>query len=160
MKRIGWLCAVAAWLLGTDARALESNYVGLSAGTTLAYRPPGRSFEGAQRDVTPMIALGHLVTGLVAIELDAGPCFVKSKFDSFELEPSVVFAFHSNFYGAARFLVPVASRLNFGIAPGLGFTFGTSAGVSPFVEANAVSMLARGAPDFGATVTVGASYAF
>ena len=142
------------------ADAFAPNYFAAMVGTTLAYRAPHRAFAGTQGDVSPMIGYGRFLTKTIAVELDLGPTVIGGALTSFTLMPGVVWAFHPNVYGAARFLVPVHPQVNLGVAPGIGFTYTFAGGIAPFAEFNAVSMVARGAPDLGVAASLGAVYGF
>lgn len=131
-----------------------SNYVAGFVGTTLGYRPPGGSWEGWQHDVTPLLGYGRQVRPTLAIELDAGPTFVKGVYSSFSLTPGLVWSVHPNVYLAARFIVPVDPETNFVLFPGVGLcrAFGR---VMPILEVNVSSAVGRGHPDLGVSLTAG-----
>lgn len=134
-------------------------YLAALATTTLAYRPPGERIHGPQRDITPGVGAGYFVTETVALELDVGATFVEGAYVATAFAPGVVWAFHPNVYAAGRFIVPVDPETNFILYPGVGVTHIFDNGLAPFVEANALSAVGRGDPDFGATGTLGLTYA-
>jgi hypothetical protein len=144
----------------TSPPAVPSTYAAFLAGTTLTHRSPGGRFEGPQGDLQPAVGLGHFVTKTVALELDLSVGLARGAYAGTSAVPGIVWAFHDNFYAAARFLVPVHPETNLGIMPGLGAIYVFENGLAPLVEIDAVSMVARGAPDFGASVTIGSLYLF
>jgi hypothetical protein len=137
-----------------DAAALPSNYVAGFVGTTLGYRPPGETWDSWQHDVTPLLGYGRQLTSTLALELDVGPTFVRGSYSSFSLTAGVVWAFHSNVYVAARFIVPVDPEANLVLFPGVGLcrAFGR---VMPILELNVSSAVGRGHPDLGLSLTAG-----
>lgn len=154
-----------AWVLGLGAsgvaHAQESppNYVAAFAGTTVAYRPHGESFQGFQHDLTATAGYGRFVGKTVALELDLGPTFVRGRYSSFSLVPGVVWAFRPYAYAAARFIVPVDPEPGFVLFPGIGLsrTFGRT---TPILEVNLSRTVGEGKADFGVAVTVGVLVGF
>jgi len=156
-------CSVAALLLcapgatraaADDAAPLPANYLAGFVGTSLGYRPPGGPWDGWQHDVTPLLGYGRQLSPTVALELDAGPTFVRGSYSSFSLTPGVVWSVHPNLYLAARFVVPVDPEANFVLFPGIGAcrAFGR---VMPTLELNVSSAVGRGDPDLGLSLTAG-----
>jgi hypothetical protein len=152
------LVAVAA---GPLVRAEEPppNYAAVFAGTTVAYRAPGESFGGWQRDLTALLGYGRFVSKTVALELDLGPTWVRGDYASFAFVPGVVWCFHPNAYAAARFIVPVDPETNLVLFPGVGLTY-TFGRFSPILEVNLSRTVGRGRPDLGVAVTAGLLVAF
>ena len=136
------------------APALPSNYVAEFLGTTLAYRPEGGPWDGWQHDATPLVGYGRQLTPTIALELDAGPTFVRGDYSSFSLTPGLVWSFSPHAYAAARFVVPLDPETNFVLFPGIGVchAFGR---VMPILELNVSSALGRGHPDLGVSLTAG-----
>ena len=136
------------------APAPPSNYVAGFLGTTLGYRPEGGPWEGWQHDMTPLLGYGRQLTPTVALELDAGPTFVRGSYSSFSLTPGVVWSLNPNVYVAARFVVPVDPETNLVLFPGIGVcrAFGR---VMPILELNVSSAVGRGHPDLGVSLTAG-----
>jgi hypothetical protein len=136
------------------AASLPSNYLAGFLGTTLDYRPPGGSFEGWQHDATTLVGYGRQLTPTLALELDAGPTFVRGSYASFSLTPGLVWSVHPNVYLAARFAIPVDPETNLVLLPGVGLcrAFGR---VMPTLELNVSSAVGRGDPDLGVSLTAG-----
>jgi hypothetical protein len=136
------------------APALPSNYVAEFLGTTLAYRPEGGPWDGWQHDATPLLGYGRQLTPTIALELDAGPTFVRGEYSSFSLTPGLVWSFSPHAYVAARFVVPVDPETNLVLFPGIGVChlFGR---VMPVLEVNVSSAVGRGHPDLGVSLTAG-----
>lgn len=153
------LAILAAPLVRADEPASPPNYAAAFLGTTVAYRPPGGSFDGFQHDVTLLAGYGRYVSKTVALELDLGPTWVSGRYSSFSLVPGVVWAFSPYAYAAARFVVPVDPEARFVLFPGLGLsrTFGRT---TPILEVNLSSTVAKGKADFGVAVTVGVLIGF
>jgi hypothetical protein len=149
----------AASARAADSAAPPPNYAAVMLGTTVVYRPPGGPWDGFQSDVSPFVGYGRYVTKTVALELDLGPTFVKGQYASFTLVPAAIWTFSSHAYLAARFLVPLDPRTNFGLFPGLG-VFRTLGRYSPYVELNLASYVGRGEPDFGVSLTAGVLISF
>lgn len=174
MKLVVCACATAlvvstaATALAAEPEAREAEaapadpdtYVAVLAGTTLMHRAPGGSLEGPQVDLNTAVGFGRFVTKSIALELDLGVGFARGVYAGTSMVPGVVWAFHDYFYAAARFVIPVHPQTNFGVMPGLGAIYAFKNGFAPILELNAVSMLARGAPDLGASVTIGNLYVF
>jgi hypothetical protein len=133
---------------------LPSNYVAGFLGTTLAYQPPGASWDGWQHDATTLVGYGRQLRPTLALELDIGPTWVSGRYSSFALTPGLVWSFHPNFYAAARVAVPVDPEWNVVLLPGIGLCrpFGR---VMPTLEVNLSSAVGRGDPDLGVTLTAG-----
>ena len=142
-----------------EPAASPPNYAAAMVGTTLAYRPHGGAWDGLQSDVSPMMGYGRYVTRTVALELDAGPTFVKGRYASFGLVPGLVWTFSGHAYVAARFLVPADPETNFGLFPGVG-AFRTFGRYSPYMELNLSSYVGRGHPDLGVSLTAGVLISF
>jgi len=136
------------------------NYVTVLVGTTVLYRKNGGSVGGWQRDVSPGIGYGRLVTPKIALELDISPTFAKGDYTTLTLIPGVVWNFSTYVYAAARFLVPVDPELNLGAFPGIGAFYGFSNGIGVSLELNAGSNFGRGNPDLATLLTLGALYSF
>ena len=150
-----FLAALATPLAAADdAAPPPANYLAAFVGTSPAYRPPGGPWEGWQHDVTPLLGYGRQLSPTVALELDAGPTFVRGSYSSFSLTPGVVWSVHPNLYLAARFVVPVDPEANFVLFPGIGAcrAFGR---VMPTLELNVSSAVGRGDPDLGLSLTAG-----
>ena len=158
MRRLAYLAVLVA-ATGTtsaaadDAAPLPSNYVAGFIGTTLAYRPPHEAWSGWQHDVTPLLGYGRQLSPTVALELDLGPTFVRSAYSSFSLTPGLVWAFHTNAYVAARFVVPVDPATNL-VFPGIGLCRPIGR-VMPTLELNLSRTVGRGHPDLGVALTAG-----
>ncbi len=137
-----------------EATAAPANYVAGFVGTSLGYRPPGGPWEGWQHDVTPLLGYGRQLSPTVALELDAGPSYVRGAYSSFSLTPGLVWSVHPNLYLAARFVVPVDPEANLVLFPGVGVcrAFGR---VMPILELNVSSAVGRGDPDLGLSLTAG-----
>jgi hypothetical protein len=148
------LAAAAASPAEEPAASLPSNYLAGFLGTTLDYRPPGGSFEGWQHDATTLVGYGRQLTPTLALELDAGPTFVRGSYASFSLTPGLVWSVHPNVYLAARFAIPVDPETNLVLLPGVGLcrAFGR---VMPTLELNVSSAVGRGDPDLGVSLTAG-----
>ncbi len=134
--------------------APPANYVVGLVGTTLGYRPHGATWDGWQHDVTPLLGYGRQLRPTVALELDAGPTFVRGAYSSFSLTPGLVWSVHPNVYLAARFVVPVDPEVNFVLFPGIGVCRGFGR-VMPTLELNVSSAVGRGHPDLGLSLTAG-----
>ncbi len=156
-------CAATALLLAgpglssagaEEASATPANYVAAFVGTSLGYRPPGGPWEGWQHDVTPLLGYGRQLSPTLAVELDAGPSYVRGSYASFSLTPGLVWSAHPNLYLAARFVVPVDPQTNLVLFPGVGVcrAFGR---VMPILELNLSSAVGRGDPDLGLSLTAG-----
>lgn len=141
------------------AQDAPPNYAAAFAGTTVAFRPPGASFDGWQRDLTALLGYGRFVSRTVALELDVGPTWVRGDYASFAFVPGLVWCFDSHAYAAARLIVPVDPEPNLVLFPGLGLThaFGR---FSPILEVNLSRTVGRGRPDLGVAVTAGLLVAF
>jgi len=149
------LPALTAPLQAQEASALPSNYVAGFLGTTLAYKPPGGSWDGWQKDFSTTVGYGRQLTPKLALELDLGPTWVSGKgYSSFALVPGLVWTINPHVYAAARFVVPVDPETNFVLLPGIGLShaFGR---VLPTLELNLSSAVGRGDPDLGVTLTAG-----
>jgi hypothetical protein len=154
------LLAAAALIAASPSRAeepappLPSNYVAEFLGTMLAYRPEGGPWGGWQHDATPLLGYGRQLTPTLALELDAGPTFLRGDYSSFSLTPGLVWSFSPHAYAAARFIVPVDPETNFVLFPGIGLchAFGH---VMPILELNVSSAVGRGHPDLGVSLTAG-----
>jgi hypothetical protein len=134
--------------------APPANYVAGFVGTTLGYRPSGAAWDGWQHDVTPLLGYGRQLRPSIALELDAGPTFVRGAYSSFSLTPGLVWSVHPNLYLAARFVVPVDPEANFVLFPGIGLCR-AFAHVMPTLELNLSSAVGRGHPDLGLSLTAG-----
>jgi hypothetical protein len=140
--------------------AYAKNYVTVLVGTTFFARPNGGPASGWQRDVTPGIGYGRLVTPKIALELDIVPAFISGEYSALYLVPGAVWNFSTYVYAAARFLVPVDPEINFGVFPGIGGFYGFSNGIGLSLELNVGSNVGRGKPDLSAFLTFGVVYAF
>jgi len=161
------LAMVFCWSLAASAAAEDAggttnfkHYVTVLATTTVAYRPPGESFDGFQNDVTPQIGYGYLVTPRLALELDAGPTYSHGDYASFSLVPGAILTLSPRFYGALRFVIPVDPETNLAVSPGLGAVFSLSSRHALYVEADVASFVGRGDPDLGVTLTAGFIHSF
>ncbi len=149
---------VASATVATPALAEEAaapaNYLAALVGTSPGYRPPGGPWDGWQHDVTPLLGYGRQLSPTVALELDAGPSYVRGSYSSFSLTPGLVWSVHPNVYLAARFVVPVDPEANLVLFPGIGIarSFGR---VMPTLELNLSSAVGRGDPDVGVSLTAG-----
>jgi hypothetical protein len=148
------VAAVASCSAEEPPSSLPSNYVAGFLGTTLAYRPEGGPGDGWQHDATTLLGYGRQLTPTIALELDAGPTFVRGEYSSFSLTPGLVWSFSPHAYAAARFVVPVDPEANFVLFPGIGVChlFGR---VMPVLELNVSSAVGRGHPDLGVSLTAG-----
>ena len=148
------ILAAAASSAEEPAPGLPSNYVAGFLGTTLAYRPEGGPWDGWPHDATTLLGYGRQLTPTIALELDAGPTFVRGDYSSFSLTPGLVWSFSPHAYAAARFVVPVDPQTNFVLLPGLGLchAFGR---VMPILELDLSSAVGRGHPDLGVSLTAG-----
>ena len=149
------LAAFTPPIQAQDASAPPSNYVAGFLGSTLAYKPPGGSWDGWQKDFSITVGYGRQLTPKLALELDLGPTWVSgSGYSSFALVPGVVWTINPTVYAAARFVVPVDPQTNFILLPGIGLSraFGR---VMPTLELNLSSAVGRGDPDLGVTLTAG-----
>ncbi len=137
-----------------DAAPAPANYLVGLVGTSPGYRPPGGPWDGWQHDVTALLGYGRQLSPTVALELDAGPTYVRGSYSSFSLTPGVVWSVHPNLYLAARFVVPVDPQANLVLFPGIGVCrpFGR---VMPILEVNVSSAVGRGDPDLGLSLTAG-----
>jgi hypothetical protein len=138
-----------------DAAPPPANYVAGFLGSTLAYKPPGGSWDGWQKDFSTTLGYGRQLTPKLALELDLGPTWVDGKgYSSFALVPGLVWTINPHVYAAARFVVPVDPETNFVLLPGIGLShaFGR---VMPTLELNLSSAVGRGDPDLGVTLTAG-----
>jgi hypothetical protein len=138
----------------TAEDAAPANYLAGLVGTSLGYRPPGGPWDGWQHDVSPALGYGRQLSGSVALELDAGPTYVRGSYSSFSLTPGLVWSLHPNLCLAARFIVPVDPETNFVLFPGIGVcrAFGR---VMPILELNVSSAVGRGEADLGVSLTAG-----
>ena len=143
----------------SDGESL-ARYVTVLVGTTLAYRPSGGPFDGPQADVTPLVGFAHFVSSTVALELDVGPTFAQGEYASFSFVPGLVWAFHENVYAAGRIVIPVHTEANLALFPGIGVIHVFESGLAAYAEANVWSAVARGDPDFGVALALGALYLF
>ena len=148
------LSVVGARAAADDAAPAPANYLAGFVGTSLGYRPPGGPWQGWQHDVTPLLGYGRQLSPTVALELDAGPTYVRGSYSSFSLTPGLVWSVHPNVYLAARFIVPVDPQANLILFPGVGVcrAFGR---VMPTLELNLSSAVGRGHPDLGVSLTAG-----
>jgi hypothetical protein len=128
--------------------------------STLVYRPPGGTFEGPQKDISPTLGAGYFLTETLAIELDVGPTLVSGKYTAFGLRPALLWNFHWFMYVAARFIVPVDPEPNFVVLPAFGVTHTLAEGIAPFFEVGLGSAVGRGDPDFGLVHQLGLTYLF
>lgn len=162
----GWLkpSCLAAVLMSSAASLPAAdpppNYVAAFAGTTLAYRPPGAGWNGAQSDLVLTGGAGRYVSRSIALELDLGPTLVREKYASFSLVPGVVWTLSPHVYLAARFPVAVDPEVAVFAGPGVGLSHTFANGLSPILELNAVTRLGHGKPDLGLTLTLGLLYSF
>ena len=147
----------------SPARAADApppNYAAGFLGTTLAYRPPGGSFDGWQRDATALVGYGRFVTPKLALELDAGPTYVSGDYASFGLVPGLVWTFSSNAYFAARFIVSVDPERRFTLFPGIGLSRTCKGRITPILELNLSGTRTGSKSDFGVALTAGVLIAF
>ncbi len=144
----------ATTALAADPQPAPANYVAGLLGTTVGYRPHQGRWDGWQHDASPLIGYGRQLSATVALELDAGPTFVRGSYSSFSLTPGLVWAVGPNVYLAARFIVPVDPQTDFVLFPGVGLCrpFGR---VMPTLEVNVSSAVGRGHPDLGVSLTAG-----
>jgi hypothetical protein len=141
------------------------NYVGAFVGTSLTYRPPGGPIDGPQGDVIVSLGYGRQYTPELAFELDATALFDTNRdFGALVFVPAVIYGFRPNVYAAMRFIIPTPfldgtlSEWNLGLAPGLGVY--KPGKLTPSLEANVVTFIGRGHPDFAVQLTAGAIYGF
>jgi hypothetical protein len=128
--------------------------------STLVYRPPGGSFEGPQKDISPALGAGYFLSDTLAIELEVGPTLVTGKYRSFGFRPALSWNFRSFMYVAARFVVPVDPELDLVVLPAFGLTHTLAKGIAPFFEVGLASAVGRGEPDFGLVHLLGLTYLF
>ncbi|HEX2690209.1 MAG TPA: hypothetical protein VHN14_26520 [Kofleriaceae bacterium] len=176
--RMPWLpvAAVVVLVLGTStavradevappdpstatAAAAPLNYVTVAATTTLFAASNAGDTSGWGHDIGPVIGYGRYVTSTVALELDAGPSFVRGSYASFFLVPAAVWSFSTHVYAAARFLVQVDPEANFYLFPGIGGAYSFDK-ITLTLELNLSSNVGRGKPDLGVTLTPGIVYSF
>jgi hypothetical protein len=151
---------VSSYAEGTGDMPAFRRYVTVLATSTAAYRPPGGPSDGFQKDVTPQLGYGYLVTPKLALELDAGPTFSHGDYASFSLVPGAILTLSPRFYGALRLIIPVDPEINLAISPGLGAVFNFGSRHALYVEADVASFVGRGDPDLGVTVTAGLIHSF
>jgi hypothetical protein len=150
------LVGLPGWAGADDPAPLPANYVAGFLGTTLAYKPPGSSWDGWQKDFSTTLGYGRQVTPKLALELDLGPTWVSGGgYSSFALVPGLVWSFSPNAYAAARFAVPVDPEPNLVLLPGIGVCHLFGRRVMPTLELNLSSAVGRGNPDLGVTLTAG-----
>jgi len=150
------LAAFTPPLQAQDASAPPSNYIAGFLGSTLAYKPPGASWDGWQKDFSTTVGYGRQLTPKLAVELDLGPTWVSGTgYSSFALVPGVVWSFNPTVYAAARFVVPVDPEPNLVLLPGIGLSHMFGGRVMPTLELNLSSAVGRGDPDLGVTLTAG-----
>jgi hypothetical protein len=164
LRRTGAVLLLAGLvsLTGMPAAAAEdpaaspapANYVIGLVGTTLAYQPHDGSWDGWQHDVTPLLGYGRQLTPTIALELDAGPTYVRGSYSSFSLTPGLVWSASTHVYLAARFIVPVDPEANFVLFPGIGLARPSGRFLST-LELNLSSAVGRGQPDLGVSLTAG-----
>jgi hypothetical protein len=136
------------------------NYAAAFAGTTVAFRPGGGSWEGAQHDLVLTAGIGRYVTRTVALELDLGPAWVRGDYASFSLVPGAVWAFSPHAYLAARFPITVDPEAAYYAAPGAGLSHTFANRLTPILEVNWLARFGHGPSDLGLTVTLGVLYSF
>jgi hypothetical protein len=139
--------------------APPANYVIGLVGTTLAYQPHDGDWDGWQHDVTPLLGYGRQVRPTLALELDAGPTFVRGSYSSFSLTPGLVWSATTHVYLAARFVIPLDPEANFVLFPGIGLCR-PSGRFLPTLELNVSSAVGRGQPDLGLSLTAGLAVFF
>jgi len=158
----GAVLAAAVALAPAPAAAADPppNFAAVFTGTTLAFRPGGGSWDGAQSDLILTGGVGRFVSKTVALEVDFGPTWVRREYASFSVVPGVVWAFSPHAYLAARFPITVDPESAVYAAPGFGLSHTFANGLTPLVEANFVARIGHGSPDLGETLTVGLLYSF
>jgi hypothetical protein len=143
------------------SEASPLNYVGVGTATTLFHKPNSGPASGWQQDIAPVVGYGRYVTHTIALELDAGPSFVRgSGYSGFFLVPAAVWSFSTHFYVAARFLVEADPQIDFALFPGIGGIYTFSNQISLGLELNFESFIGRGSPGFAVALTPGIEYSF
>lgn len=154
--------ALFALAVSPSARAADPppNFAAFFTATTVAFRPGGGSWEGAQSDLVLTAGLGRFVTKTLALELDLGPTFVRGDYASFSLVPGVVWAFSPHAYVAVRCAIAVDPEAAVYALPGIGLSHTFASGLTPVLEVNYVARVGHGPTDRGVTVTAGLLYSF
>jgi hypothetical protein len=154
--------ALGPLLLSTPAGAADPppNFAALFGATTVAFRPAGGSWEGAQHDLALTAGIGRYVSKTFALEVDLGPTWVRRDYASFSVVPGAVWAFSPHAYLAARFPITVDPGSAAYAAPGFGLSHTFANGLTPTLEANVVARLGHGRTDLAMTVTLGLLYSF
>jgi len=161
----GVVFATAFAFLNLAPRATEAadpppNFAAAFAGTTVAFRPAGASWDGAQHDLVLTAGLGRYVTRTLALEVDLGPTWVRGDYAAFSVVPGVVWAFSPHAYLAARFPIAVDPETVAYAAPGAGLSHTFANRLTPVLEVNFLARFGHGRPDLGLTVTLGLLYSF
>lgn len=153
---------LGSFLLAAPAGAAEPppNYAALFGATTVAFRPGGGSWDGAQNDLVLTAGIGRYVSKTLALEVDVGPTWIRRDYASFSVVPGVVWAFSPHAYLAARFPISVDPETAVYAAPGLGLSHTFANGLTPILEANVVTRLGHGRTDLAVSVTAGLLYSF
>jgi hypothetical protein len=136
------------------------NYAALFGGTTVAFRPAGADWEGAQHDLVLTAGLGRYVSRTLALEVDLGPTWVRREYASFSVVPGLVWAFSPHAYLAARFPITVDPEGAVYAAPGFGLSHTFADRFTPILEVNVIGRLGHGRPDLALTLTAGLLYSF
>ena len=162
---MGWMVAETSALAAEDDAAVESTGVSVYAvagvGTTAAYVPNEGPAVGPLGDISPTVGVGVYLSPKVCLEFDYAMTFTAADgYTALGFGPAVIWAFHPNVYVAGRFIVPVDPTTNLVLCPGVGGLLPLSKHVSAIAEANAMSAVARGTPDFGIGAAAGALYSF
>ena len=156
------LLALGPFLLATPVRAadLPPNFAAVFGATTVAFRPAGGSWDGAQHDLALTAGIGRYVSKTLALEVDLGPTWLSGDYASFSVVPGVVWAFSPHAYLAARFPITVDPDSAVYAAPGFGLSHTFANGLTPTLEANVVARMGHGRTDLAVTVTLGLLYSF
>jgi hypothetical protein len=166
--RVGWghparrALTLASLLLAAPSGAadLPPNFAALFGATTVAFRPAGGSWDGAQHDLALTAGIGRYVSKTLALEVDLGPTWVRREYASFSVVPGVVWAFSPHAYLAARFPITVDPDSALYAAPGFGLSHTFATRLTPTLEANVVARVGHGRTDLAVTVTLGLLYSF
>jgi hypothetical protein len=137
-----------------------ASFAAIFSGTTVAFRPGGEPWDGAQSDLVLTAGLGRFVRRTLALELDLGPTFVRGDYTSFSLVPGVVWAFSPHAYLALRWPLVVDPEWTAYAAPGIGLSHTFGNGLTPVLEVNYLARVGHGPPDRGVTLTAGLLYSF
>jgi hypothetical protein len=135
-------------------------YTTVLVGTTLAFRPSGGKFSGAQKDITPMIGGGYYLTSRLAAEVDLGPTYDSAgNYVAFSFVPGIIYSLNNYLYVSSRFSIPSKPEASFSIFPGIGVTYPFKSGFAPYLEVNFLKTISSHS-DTAVTLTFGTTYTF